>query len=219
MYKSKTKILNGRIILIVLAIIFFTIVIPFIINLCFKFNSPIKILSAEWDAGDFLSYYGTLLFGCIAAYLTYSANNINKRLLALEESNKKANLIINIDNSTVKEVQDELELAINFENPTNNVITDLSIESSDEVLIDCVWKKNEASENTSNVTIIQSSSGNLSISEKQKVNYNIYVKNLATFMLVSFKVNFKNIYGFSSEQYFTLILVDKTIVDYKTRCS
>ncbi len=76
--KSKTKILNGRIILIVLAIIFFTIVIPFIINLCFKFNSPIKILSAEWDAGDFLSYYGTLLFGCIAAYLTYSANNINK---------------------------------------------------------------------------------------------------------------------------------------------
>ncbi|MCS4570359.1 hypothetical protein FZ989_11305 [Clostridium perfringens] len=128
-------------------------------------------------------------------------------------------MIINIDNSTVKEVQDELELAINFENPTNNVITDLSIESSDEVLIDCVWKKNEASENTSNVTIIQSSSGNLSISEKQKVNYNIYVKNLATFMLVSFKVNFKNIYGFSSEQYFTLILVDKTIVDYKTRCS
>lgn len=39
----------------------FIIIIPVIINVLFKFESPCSFLVAEWKAGDVLGFYGTLL--------------------------------------------------------------------------------------------------------------------------------------------------------------
>ena len=56
------------------------IIIPFIIHICFKINTPIKFFQAEWSAGDVLAFYGVLV-GAVATvwgvYLSiqYSRSN------------------------------------------------------------------------------------------------------------------------------------------------
>lgn len=44
-----------------LIIIIAFIIIPFLINIAFKVSSEYELLIAEWNAGDALTFYGTVL--------------------------------------------------------------------------------------------------------------------------------------------------------------
>lgn len=47
---------------LVVAILFLLIVgVPFAIHICFKINTPYEFLTADWDSGSVLSYYGSIL--------------------------------------------------------------------------------------------------------------------------------------------------------------
>lgn len=76
----KKKDLPKIIIIIIAIVILF--VIPFFINLSFKIDS-IRLLSAEWTAGDLLSFYGAVLGAVItliglAITLNYQSNQARK---------------------------------------------------------------------------------------------------------------------------------------------
>lgn len=46
---------------VVLALFFFIVFVPFVINICFLKTAPCKHLVADWGSGDVLSYYGSVL--------------------------------------------------------------------------------------------------------------------------------------------------------------
>jgi hypothetical protein len=45
----------------IIILLFFIIGIPIIIHILFKINAPFSFLAAKWEAGDMLSYYGSIL--------------------------------------------------------------------------------------------------------------------------------------------------------------
>lgn len=63
-----------------LASIFFLL----IIQILFTIEAPCKWLEAKWDAGDIISFAGTIVLGFIAISQTQYANQINKKLLEMQ---------------------------------------------------------------------------------------------------------------------------------------
>lgn len=91
-----------KIIIIAIVLLF---VIPFFINLSFKINS-IRLLAAEWTAGDLLSFYGAVLGAFITLIglvitLNYQSNQARKdddvkyrpilKIVSVERGNKSLN--------------------------------------------------------------------------------------------------------------------------------
>ena len=70
--------------LIILCIIFLALV-----QILFSIPAPIKWLEAVWEAGDLISFVGTIALGIIAIKQTEDANDMNKRLMQLEENRYK----------------------------------------------------------------------------------------------------------------------------------
>lgn len=58
------KNLNAHLLKIIISIIIFVIIVPFLINLMFKVYL-MDFLSAEWNAGDLLTFYGSIIGGVI----------------------------------------------------------------------------------------------------------------------------------------------------------
>lgn len=83
-----------------LTLLIVLIVIPFIINLLFKFNSNISIFEAEWSAGDALGYYGavlsfvgTVVLGALALYQNHIIKvEADKKATLLEEQERIENM-------------------------------------------------------------------------------------------------------------------------------
>lgn len=215
---KKHKIISIMILIILL------IGVPLIINVLFKIHPTNKIFIAEWEAGDLLSYYGSILLGLVTIYLAYVAitqtkyaNDVNKRLLHMEESNKKAYLKLNIKDSKIENMENSTKnLSLVFENITDNIIVDFNINGSDKLLIDTVWKKDEKNDEGSVITRLRGSSGDWGIKDDKKIKSNIQIDDLSVFMIVSFKVEIKSIYGLETVQYFNMALIREGICDYKT---
>ncbi|MGT2895113.1 hypothetical protein ACVRZR_01840 [Streptococcus entericus] len=77
--------MNKKYFLITCTIITF-IVIPFLINLIFKFRS-IELLVAEWNAGDLLSFYGSILGSLVTLW------GLNKTLDFQFEQSQQSDII------------------------------------------------------------------------------------------------------------------------------
>ena len=76
--KGHKKIVVG-----ILAVIIFGV--PFLINILFKYNAPIKLLEAEWEASDMLGYYGALLGFLSTTLLSMLAIWQNEKIRQMEE--------------------------------------------------------------------------------------------------------------------------------------
>lgn len=223
MEKSNCFVNKYKIIAIII-LITLLIGVPFIINILFKIHPTNKIFIAEWGAGDLLNYYGSILLGLITTYLAYVAitqtkyaNDMNKRLLIMEESNKKAYLKLNIKDSKIENIENGTKnLALEFENITDNIIVDFKINGSDKLLIDTVFKKNEKNVGGSVVTKLRGSNGDWGIKEDKKFKYNIQIDDLSVFMIVSFEIEIKSIYGLKTLQYFNVLLTRECINTYQT---
>ena len=66
-----------------------SIFILIFVHIIYSIPSPCEFLVSKWNAGDLISYIGTMFLGIIAIVQTLSANNLSKKLLDIEMSRKK----------------------------------------------------------------------------------------------------------------------------------
>lgn len=62
------------------------IVVLVIVHILFSIPAPCPWLQAVWDAGDLITYIGTIVLGIVAFTQNANANETNHRLMLLEES-------------------------------------------------------------------------------------------------------------------------------------
>lgn len=78
-----------------LALWIFIIIIFLIgVQIVFSIPAPCKWLAAVWDAGDFISFVGTMALGLIAVYQTKNANELSYRMLQVEEEKRRPQIDI-----------------------------------------------------------------------------------------------------------------------------
>lgn len=200
-----------------LLIIIFVFGVPFVIHCLFKLQSSCDFFVAEWSAGDILSYYGTVTLGLITIYLACVANNTNKRLLEIDEMERKAFLKLNLYESKI-DIEDTIKfIEICFENTTDNLIVDFSIEGSEKLLLKTNWRHNQESENGIVVTKFESITGRGLIEEDKKLVYTLAVKKYnSPFLLISFRTVCKSVYGLVSTQVYNIVLTNDVFNGYKT---
>ncbi len=95
MKKDKSWFLRHKVISTILAVLLFAVPL-IVVNLLFKWKSNIYIIEAEWSAGDVLGYIagfeafiGTVLLGVVAIAQNKKANDINDRLLQMQEESQR----------------------------------------------------------------------------------------------------------------------------------
>jgi len=64
------------------------------VQILFSIPAPCKWLEAVWDAGDFISFVGTISLGIVAVYQTRKANEISSRLLQIDEERRRPQIDI-----------------------------------------------------------------------------------------------------------------------------
>ena len=64
------------------------------VQVLFSIPAPCKWLDAVWDAGDFISFVGTISLGLVAIYQTKNANEVSFRLLQIEEDRRRPQIDI-----------------------------------------------------------------------------------------------------------------------------
>lgn len=198
--------------------------VPCLIHCLFKLHSECGFLIAEWSAGDILSYYGTMLLGLITIYLAYVAvkqtqvaNDINNRLLKIDEMERKAFLKLNLYESEIEDRDNIKFISVCFENLTDNLIIDFDIESSKKLLLKTNWVFDQESKNGIVVTEFESITGQGLIEEDKKLKYTFAIKKYTCpFLLISFKTVSKSIYGLETTQDYNIILTNKAFSGYKT---
>lgn len=62
------------------------VVMLVIVHILFSIPAPCPCLQAVWDAGDLITYIGTIVLGIVAFTQNANANETNHRLMLLEES-------------------------------------------------------------------------------------------------------------------------------------
>ena len=122
-----------KIMCIILLSITLIFLIPFLINLSFKYSS-IDLFSAEWSAGDLLSFYGTMLsfigttfLGCLTLYQNHTIKkNSDDRMKDLEKAEHDRNMpkfYITFSSCS----GNKKHLSINLINISENIATNISI--------------------------------------------------------------------------------------------
>ena len=64
------------------------------VQVLFSIPAPCKWLDAVWDAGDFISFIGTISLGLVANYQTKKSNELSFRLLQIEEEQRRPQIDI-----------------------------------------------------------------------------------------------------------------------------
>lgn len=137
MFLKACKIIG--IILLSFTLIF---LIPFLINLSFKYSS-IDLFSAEWSAGDLLSFYGTVLsfigttfLGCLTLYQNHIIKkNSDNRMKDLEKAEHDRNMpkfYIALNGYC----GNKKNLTMNLFNISENIATNISISKIQDKNID-----------------------------------------------------------------------------------
>lgn len=131
-----------KIMCIILLSITLIFLIPFLINLSFKYSS-IDLFSAEWSAGDLLSFYGTMLsfigttfLGCLTLYQNHTIKkNSDDRMKDLEKAEHDRNMpkfYITFSSCS----GNKKHLSINLINISENIATNISISKIQDKNVD-----------------------------------------------------------------------------------
>lgn len=84
--KNHKKMVAGIMVIII-------VIVPFLINILFKYKAPIKLLEAEWDASDMLGYYGAVLGFLSTTLLSMLAIWQNEKIRQMEEAKEAPALL------------------------------------------------------------------------------------------------------------------------------
>ena len=71
-----------------------TILFLIVVQILFSIPAPCKWLDAVWEAGDFISFAGTIVLGLVSVYQTKKANDISIKLLEIEEERSRPQIDI-----------------------------------------------------------------------------------------------------------------------------
>lgn len=131
--------------------IFFVLIIgvPFIIHVLFSVKIQNDFFVAKWSAGELLSYYGTILsflgtiiLGIIAIKqnnqirnISKEANDVNLRMLKLEECAKKSYITIKNVN-----ISNDKFISIQFKTLNSDQISSFSVMNSNTMFRGTEWK-------------------------------------------------------------------------------
>lgn len=121
-----------HIIVLIITTVVLSVVVPVVINECYKSNVGYITL---WGAQDVLAYFGEILgalgsifIGVIALAQSEQANKTSDRLLQLEEKKNTPYLFIDIAKSSVETFNNhEIDISIYLKNTTDNVISILGV--------------------------------------------------------------------------------------------
>lgn len=70
------------------------VIFLFVIQILFSIPAPCKWLEPVWEAGNFISFVGTVSLGLVTVYQTNKANEISFRLLQIEEERRRPQIDI-----------------------------------------------------------------------------------------------------------------------------
>lgn len=73
-----------------------TILFLIVVQILFSIPAPCKWLDAVWEAGDFISFAGTIVLGLVSVYQTKKANDISIKLLEIEEERSRPQIDIRV---------------------------------------------------------------------------------------------------------------------------
>lgn len=185
----------------------------------------VEKLNPNINEADMLSYWGTAL-SCIGtsllAYVTIRqsdrANEINDRLLSLQErEGKEAYVDLNQDDVVFKEENGYRFVELKFHNITKVPISSIDIEGCDRRIIEFTEKNYHINSKGTAVFI----SEYCSVSDDMNYNpilsgYRLYLPNYEeTFRILSFKVTTKSLYGVSTIQYFNVLMMKSHTIDHR----
>lgn len=69
--------------------IVFSVIFLVLVHFLFSIPAPYPWLVSVWEAGDFISFIGTVCLGCIATWQTNEANKLSKKMMELELEKEK----------------------------------------------------------------------------------------------------------------------------------
>lgn len=144
MRKKFFKDISVIIMFIVAAIIFLMIV-----QILFKIPAPYDWLEAEWSAGDFVTFCGTIVLGAVACMQTQKANKMSQKLMQIEENRDRLEISpfamvikwkmfklnkddlyqddgkirVGIDNFRENHNEEMIAISLQFQNTTRSFIT------------------------------------------------------------------------------------------------
>lgn len=169
-----------------------------------------------WGAA--LSCIGTSLLAYVAIRQSDKANEINDRLLSLQErEGKEAYVDLNQDDVIFKEENGYRIVELKFHNITKVPISSIGIEGCDKRIIK--FEEEDFRINSKGTSVFISEYRG--INEDVKYNtilsgYRLYLPNYdETFRILSFKVMVKSLYGVSTVQYFNVLMMKSCAIDYK----
>ena len=198
---------------IIIAGIFFLIILPFVMNVLYY---PHNLLVSIWEPGDILTYYGSVLIGIATVYLGFQANSMNKRLIDNEMISHKPFVNISKDKIQLKKETISFEgyiLDIKFEPISLMPIVGGMAYKSKMIGIDGTWNE----KNTSSFNVISIDSMQTLQIKDNYISMRVILKekNLPE-NIFSIKIKLTNIYGFKTEQYVNLRIVNEQIIDTST---
>lgn len=168
--------------------------------------------------GTALSCIGTSLLAYVAIRQSDKANEINDRLLSLQErEGKEAYVDLNQDDVIFKEENGYRIVELKFHNITKVPISSIDIEGCDKRIIK--FEEEDFRINSKGTSVFISEYRG--INEDVKYNtilsgYRLYLPNYdETFRILSFKVMVKSLYGVSTVQYFNVLMMKSCAIDYK----
>lgn len=129
--------------------IFVAIIFLMIVQMLFKIPAPCDWLEAEWSAGDFITFCGTIVLGIVTCMQTREANKMSQKLMQIEENrdrletspfvivtkwkiydlnecdlqNSDEKMKIEIENSSANDGQEMLGFSLEFQNTTRSFVT------------------------------------------------------------------------------------------------
>lgn len=185
----------------------------------------VKKMNPNIGEADMLNYWGTALSCIGTALLAYvairqsdKANEINDRLLSLQErEGKEAYVDLNQDDVIFKEENGYRIVELKFHNITKVPISSIDIEGCDKRIIK--FEEEDFRINSKGTSVFISEYRG--INEDVKYNtilsgYRLYLPNYdETFRILSFKVMVKSLYGVSTVQYFNVFMMKSCAIDYK----
>ena len=185
----------------------------------------VKKMNPNIGEADMLNYWGTALSCIGTALLAYvairqsdKANEINDRLLSLQErEGKEAYVDLNQDDVIFKEENGYRIVELKFHNITKVPISSIDIEGCDKRIIK--FEEEDFRVNSKGTSVFISEYRG--INEDVKYNtilsgYRLYLPNYdETFRILSFKVMVKSLYGVSTVQYFNVFMMKSCAIDYK----
>lgn len=217
--KSNNPKKDKKYYILIIIICFLLILGPFLIRVWILLPvlnlGGVEKLNPNINEADMLNYWGTAL-SCIGtsllAYVTIRqsdrANEINDRLLNLQEcEGKEAYVNLSQENIRFEDKNGCRFVELKFHNITNVPISNIEIKGCDKRII----KFKDYKVNSKGYVVFISEYENIcdDMSYDPIVNgYRLYIKNYGeTFRVLSFKVIVTSLYGVSTVQYFNVLMM------------